>query len=116
MFPCRRSAVCGTRARILRTPAGATTSFRGYADYMQTEAFQDALATLIEMSREKSVAIMCAEAVPWRCHRSLVADALSVRDVPASRFYRRPAIARIVLRLSRRWKERKLPIRPSSRC
>src|SRR5690606_3803130 len=57
-------------------------SFRGYADYMQTEQFEDALETLIQMSRQKRVAIMCAEAVPWRCHRSLVADALSVRGVP----------------------------------
>ena len=57
--------------------------FRGYADYMQTEEFQDALETLIHMSRRKRVAIMCAEAVPWRCHRSLVADALCVRGVPA---------------------------------
>ncbi len=56
--------------------------FRGYADYMQTEAFQDALATLIQMTRQNRVAIMCAEAVPWRCHRSLVADALSVRGLP----------------------------------
>ena len=56
--------------------------FRGFADYMQTEEFENALAALIGMSREKRVAIMCAEAVPWRCHRSLVADALSVRGVP----------------------------------
>ena len=56
--------------------------FRGFADYMQTEEFRDALAALIAMSREKRVAIMCAEAVPWRCHRSLVADALNVRAVP----------------------------------
>ena len=46
------------------------TSFRGYADYMQTDAFRDALEALIGLSREKRVAIMCAEAVPWRCHRS----------------------------------------------
>lgn len=57
-------------------------SFRGYADYMQTEAFQDAIVALIQLSRQKRVAIMCAEAVPWRCHRSLVADALTVRAVP----------------------------------
>jgi uncharacterized protein (DUF488 family) len=57
--------------------------FRGYADYMQTEPFRDALESLIDMSRQKRVAIMCAEAVPWRCHRSLVADALGVRGVPA---------------------------------
>src|SRR5947207_4050470 len=45
-------------------------SFRGYADYMQTEDFQNALRALIDMSHKKRVAIMCAEAVPWRCHRS----------------------------------------------
>jgi uncharacterized protein (DUF488 family) len=58
-------------------------SFRGYADYMQTTAFQDAVDALVRMGREKRTAIMCAEAVPWRCHRSLVADALEVRGVPA---------------------------------
>nr|WP_157026914.1 DUF488 domain-containing protein [Sphingomonas horti] len=57
-------------------------SFRGYADYMQTDAFRDAVDALIRMGREKRTAIMCAEAVPWRCHRSLVADALDVRGVP----------------------------------
>lgn len=57
-------------------------SFRGYADHMQTAAFQEGLETLIQMSRQKRVAIMCAEAVPWRCHRSLVADALHVHGVP----------------------------------
>jgi uncharacterized protein (DUF488 family) len=58
-------------------------SFRGYADYMQTTPFLEALEALIQLSRDKRVAIMCAEAVPWKCHRSLVADALNVRDVPA---------------------------------
>ncbi|MDQ2642088.1 MAG: DUF488 domain-containing protein [Pseudomonadota bacterium] len=58
-------------------------SFRGYADYMQTPAFGAALEELIRMGREKRAAIMCAEAVPWRCHRSLVADALNVHGVPA---------------------------------
>ena len=57
-------------------------SFRGYADYMQTAGFQTAVEKLIRMSHERRVAIMCAEAVPWRCHRSLVADALNVRGVP----------------------------------
>ena len=57
-------------------------SFRGYADYMQTTAFQDAVEALVRMGRQKRTAIMCAEAVPWRCHRSLVADALEVRGVP----------------------------------
>ncbi|HZD53260.1 MAG TPA: DUF488 domain-containing protein [Woeseiaceae bacterium] len=54
-------------------------SFRGYADYMQTDAFREALEKLIELADEKTTAIMCAEAVPWRCHRSLIADALIVR-------------------------------------
>jgi uncharacterized protein (DUF488 family) len=58
-------------------------SFRGYADYMQTPAFGQALEALIDLSRRKRIAIMCAEAVPWRCHRSLVADALEVRGIPA---------------------------------
>ena len=49
---------------------------------MQTEEFQIALEALMRMSHQKRVGIMCAEAVPWRCHRSLVADALSVRGVP----------------------------------
>ena len=57
-------------------------SFRGYADYMQTPAFEDGLDALIRMSREMRTAIMCAEAVPWRCHRSLVADALEIRSIP----------------------------------
>lgn len=57
-------------------------SFRGYADYMQTAEFADALEQLMRSSGEKRTAIMCAEAVPWRCHRSLVADALQVRGVP----------------------------------
>jgi uncharacterized protein (DUF488 family) len=58
------------------------TSFRGYADYMQTEEFARGLEELIALSRRSRTAIMCAEAVPWRCHRSLVADALEVRDIP----------------------------------
>jgi uncharacterized protein (DUF488 family) len=57
-------------------------SFRGYADYMQSAAFHDAVDDLVRMGREKRTAIMCAEAVPWRCHRSLVADALEVRGTP----------------------------------
>lgn len=56
-------------------------SFRGYADYMLTPEFEAALEELIEISGQGSVAVMCAEAVPWRCHRSLIADALAVRGV-----------------------------------
>lgn len=56
-------------------------SFRGYADYMQTAEFAENLASLMAQAREQRVALMCAEAVPWRCHRSLIADALMVHGV-----------------------------------
>jgi uncharacterized protein (DUF488 family) len=55
--------------------------FRGYADYMQEDAFWSALVQLRELAASKRIAIMCAEAVPWRCHRSLIADALTVLGV-----------------------------------
>ena len=54
-------------------------NFRGYADYMQTAAFEVSLDRCIEFARRERVVLMCAEAVPWRCHRSLIADALAVR-------------------------------------
>jgi uncharacterized protein (DUF488 family) len=54
-------------------------SFRGFADYMQTPAFEVHLHTLLELAMQQRLALMCAEAVPWRCHRSLIADALTVR-------------------------------------
>lgn len=57
-------------------------SFRGFADYMQTEEFEEGLARAIKLAEAKPSALMCAEAVPWRCHRSLVADALLVRKIP----------------------------------
>ena len=56
-------------------------SFRGYADYMNTPPFQDALAELIALAAQRITVIVCAEAVFWRCHRALVADALLVRGV-----------------------------------
>ena len=56
-------------------------SFRGYADYMQTGEFWGGVERLKELAAGKRTAIMCAEAVPWRCHRSLVADALTVEGV-----------------------------------
>jgi len=56
-------------------------SFRGYADYMQTSEFRANLDELIAFSSEAPTAIMCAEAVPWRCHRSLIADGLVVRGI-----------------------------------
>jgi len=58
-------------------------SFRGYADYMQTPEFAENLNHLIELASQAPTAIMCAEAVPWRCHRSLIADALVARGIPA---------------------------------
>ena len=56
-------------------------SFRGFADYMQTPEFEEALDQLIHWAQERQTAIMCAEAVPWRCHRSLIGDALLVRGL-----------------------------------
>ncbi len=54
-------------------------SFRGYADHMQSEEFAEALAGLEQLAAVCPTAIMCAEAVPWRCHRGLIADALTIR-------------------------------------
>src|SRR5664280_1794523 len=56
-------------------------SFRGYADYMQMPEFAQSLEELIRLAKQERIAIMCAEAVPWRCHRSLIADALLVRGI-----------------------------------
>jgi uncharacterized protein (DUF488 family) len=58
-------------------------SFRGYADYMQTPEFAQAIDDAIVLAKKAPSALMCAEAVPWRCHRSLVADALLVRGIRA---------------------------------
>ena len=60
------------------------SAFRGYADYMGTPEFRAALERLIAVSRDRTTAIMCAEAVPWRCHRRLVTDALLARGVPVA--------------------------------
>ncbi|MGA7917958.1 MAG: DUF488 domain-containing protein [Candidatus Acidiferrales bacterium] len=60
------------------------SSFRGFADYMQTPEFQAGLERALKLAKTKPSALMCAEAVPWRCHRSMVADALVVRDVPVA--------------------------------
>jgi uncharacterized protein (DUF488 family) len=54
-------------------------AFRGYADYMQTPEFVKALDRLLAKAKARPTAVMCAEAVPWRCHRSLIADAMLVR-------------------------------------
>jgi uncharacterized protein (DUF488 family) len=84
LYYLHMAALGGLRHTHRGSPNGGwrNESFRGYADYMQTGAFCDALEKLIGLSRQRRIAIMCAEAVPWRCHRSLVADALIVRGIP----------------------------------
>lgn len=57
-------------------------SFRGYADYMQTESFENGMNLLLSDVDQENAAVMCAEAVPWRCHRSLISDALLVQGHP----------------------------------
>ncbi|MEJ2695141.1 MAG: DUF488 domain-containing protein [Candidatus Sulfobium sp.] len=61
--------------------AWRNASFRGFADYMQTEEFEDSIGKLVKEAGKQKTVIMCAEAVPWRCHRSLVGDALLIRGV-----------------------------------
>lgn len=61
--------------------AWENASFRGFADYMQTPEFQINLEYLIKLAQEKCIVIMCAESVPWRCHRSLIGDALLVHNI-----------------------------------
>jgi uncharacterized protein (DUF488 family) len=56
-------------------------AFRDYADYMASEAFKEGLKELLELAEQEWPAIMCSEAVPWRCHRSLITDALIVANV-----------------------------------
>ena len=58
-----------------------SAGFRGFADYMLTPEFEENLQALIHLASQERLAVMCAESVPWRCHRSLIADALSVRGV-----------------------------------
>ena len=77
----RTKALGGWRRPVPDSPntGWRLASFRGYADYMRTGEFERALNALIASARQRRLAIMCAEAVPWRCHRSLIADALLVR-------------------------------------
>ena len=56
-------------------------SFRGFADYMETPEFRSNLEDLIELAKRERIAVMCAEAVPWRCHRSMIGDALLARGI-----------------------------------
>jgi uncharacterized protein (DUF488 family) len=79
-------------------------SFRGYADYMQTPEFAENLETLIELGKQEPTAVMCAEAVPWRCHRSLIADALLVRGIDAIEIVAPPVLRRSRCMPGRRWR------------
>jgi uncharacterized protein (DUF488 family) len=73
----------GLRPRLPESPNAGwkNASFRAYADYMLTPGFQESLNQMLEQTRGIRPALMCAEAVPWRCHRSLIADALVVRNI-----------------------------------
>lgn len=74
----------GLRRARKDTPNGAwrNASFRGYADHMQTPEFNAHVEEVARLAQGERCALMCAEAVPWRCHRSMVADALTVRGLP----------------------------------
>jgi uncharacterized protein (DUF488 family) len=80
-----------------RNQGWRNASFRGYADYMQTAAFVQGLAELVELARRDRVAVMCAEAVPWRCHRSLIADALVVRGIAVDEIVSAARLDRLTL-------------------
>ncbi|HVY53400.1 MAG TPA: DUF488 domain-containing protein [Gammaproteobacteria bacterium] len=89
------SALGGLRSTNKNSINGAwrNKSFRGYADYMQTENFFTGLKILMQFIKDKqNVVIMCAEAVPWRCHRSLIADALLVRNYKVWHIYSRTSV------------------------
>jgi uncharacterized protein (DUF488 family) len=77
------AALGGLRHARKNSPntAWKNASFRGYADYMLTPEFDRALDDLIALAERERIAMMCAEAVPWRCHRSLIADALTARGI-----------------------------------
>ncbi len=77
-------ALGGLRRPLAESPntGWRNASFRGFADYMQTPDFSRAVGTLVEMAADEAAVLMCAEALPWRCHRSLIADALVVRGLP----------------------------------
>lgn len=87
----------GLRRARKDSPNGGwrNTSFRGYADYMQTPEFAENVEVVVALSADTRCALMCAESVPWRCHRSLVADALLVRGIAVEHIInpgkRRPA-------------------------
>ena len=97
-------ALGGRRAPAKDSPnvAWRNAAFRGYADYMLTPEFERALDELLAVTRRTPTTVMCAEAVPWRCHRSLIADAIVARGIPvldvmdaATREHALPKFARV---------------------
>ena len=78
-----RAGLGGLRHAHADSPnmAWHNASFRAYADYMQSAEFADNVDDIVKLSASRRCALMCAEAVPWRCHRSLISDALLVRGV-----------------------------------
>ncbi len=62
-------------------------SFRGFADYMRTPEFENDLGELVALAQRKRTALMCAEALPWRCHRSLISDALEIRGIKVAHIF-----------------------------
>jgi uncharacterized protein (DUF488 family) len=90
--------------------------FRGYADYMQLPEFADNVQWIAELASTERCALMCAEAVPWRCHRSMIGDALLVRSVRVEELLDRKNAHHTCLRRSPVLMERKLPIHQSKCC
>jgi uncharacterized protein (DUF488 family) len=74
-------ALGGMRKALPKSPntGWKNASFRGYADYLRTPEFLKALDALIVLAKKTRTAVMCAEALPWKCHRQLIGDALAVR-------------------------------------
>jgi uncharacterized protein (DUF488 family) len=93
-------ALGGLRRRQPDSPNAGwkNASFQGYADHMLTAEFEQGLRELVERARGERVALMCAEAVPWRCHRWLIADALTVRGIPVEHILGPKRTQRHVLR------------------
>ncbi|MBS1823344.1 MAG: DUF488 domain-containing protein [Acidobacteria bacterium] len=90
--PVWREGLGGRRApqKDSVNTAWRNESFRGYADYMQTEAFEREIDWLVGLPEIDRTVVMCAEAVPWRCHRSLLADAMLVRGVAVEDIFVKP--------------------------
>ena len=74
-------------------------SFRGFADYMQTEGFEKGLSDLTEIAEKQRTTLLCAEALPWRCHRSLIADVLVVRGIKVKHIMSKTSVKEHVLTL-----------------